>query len=125
MASAASLDECMSVGDLRIRIAEELDHDIEDPVDTVGNGRVAGAFRKQTLRSIAFRIPDRRGDARDFRTLTSGDLRTYIARQLDTDPPARHYTWSYRETIHLTITGGEAAWLNVFVNYKFHRIIFQ
>lgn len=102
-----SLSEAMSAGDLRIVIGAELGRDLRERVDSVGNSRAAVSFRKATLVSIAHRIPNRRGDARPISDMTCDQLRAFIAKNLDLDPPpdGSHFTWVHLKAIYQEVAG--------------------
>lgn len=99
---SSDVSEATSAGDLRIAIGDALGRDIAERVDSVGDSRAAVKFRKEMLQSIAHRIPNRRGDARNISDMTTAELRTFIARNLDLDPPPEHshFSWLHLKAIY-------------------------
>lgn len=87
----------------RIAIGEAVGQDIADRIMD-GSNPNSVRFRAATLRSIAFAIPDRTGDARDIRELTYDELRAYIARQLDFDDEGRDFRWHQLKRIYEVVS---------------------
>lgn len=106
--STESIDETMTAADLRIKIAEEVGDDIRDRVENVGNSRGAVQFERDTLLSIAFRIPNRRGDARDLREMNVTELREFIAANTRTEEPCGMFNWLHLKAIWREIGGAES-----------------
>lgn len=107
MSESASVSEAMSAGDLRIEIGRELNRDLHERVNSVGNSRAAVRFRKATLVSIAHRIPNRRGDAQNISDKTTDELREFIALNLDLEAPptGSHLTWIHLKAIYEEVAG--------------------
>lgn len=102
-----SLDETMSAGDLRVVVAALVGHDVQDRVDSIGNSRAAVMYRKDVLVSIAHRVPNRTGDARPISRMTCDQLREFIARNVDCEPPppGQHFTWVHLKALYQELGG--------------------
>jgi hypothetical protein len=95
--------EAKSARQLRIAIGAKYGRDLRERVDSIGNSPAAVAFRRPLLEEIAADVLD---DA-TVEDLSVKQLRAMVARALDHEPPAGHFTWLHLRDIYETIVDPE------------------
>lgn len=81
--------EARTARQLRVVIGATYGRDLRERVDNTGNSAAAVAFRRPLLEEIASDILD---DVA-VKDLSVKQLRAMVARALDHEPPAGHFTW--------------------------------
>ncbi len=95
--------ESKSARQLRVAIGAAYGRDLRERVDSIGNSPAAVAFRRPLLEEIAADVLD------DVAVDEVGvqELRTMVARALDREPPAGHFTWLHLRDIYETVVDPE------------------
>jgi hypothetical protein len=84
---------------LRIAIGARYGRDLRERVDSIGNSAAAVAFRRPLLEEIATDVLD---DV-NVEDPSVTQLRAMVARALDREPPAGHFTWLHLRDIYETV----------------------